>query len=109
MFLITASVYMCGAVAYGLMASGERQEWSKIEGEDPRWEDENLQDSEDLPRLCENEGENYLLCIFLNENANPFSIIYTTWSLSSEPCNDRILAGCHTTLASAKQPKPHYA
>ena len=37
MFLITASVYMCGAIAYGLMASGERQEWSKIEGEDPRW------------------------------------------------------------------------
>ena len=33
-FLITASVYMCGAIAYGLMASGERQDWSRIEGED---------------------------------------------------------------------------
>ncbi len=29
MFLITASVYLAGAVAYGLMASGERQDWSR--------------------------------------------------------------------------------
>ena len=36
MFLITASVYLCGAIAYGLMASGERQDWSRIEGEDAR-------------------------------------------------------------------------
>ena len=35
-FLITASVYLCGAIAYGLMASGERQDWSRIEGEDAR-------------------------------------------------------------------------
>ena len=32
--MITASVYMGGALAYALMASGERQEWSKIESED---------------------------------------------------------------------------
>ena len=35
-FLITAVVYLCGAIAYGLMASGERQDWSRIEGEDAR-------------------------------------------------------------------------
>ncbi len=28
-FLITASVYLAGAIAYGLMASGDRQEWSR--------------------------------------------------------------------------------
>lgn len=32
-FLITAGVYMAGAVSYGLLASGERQAWSRIEGE----------------------------------------------------------------------------
>ena len=34
-FLITAGVYLCGAIVYGLLASGERQDWSRIEGEDP--------------------------------------------------------------------------
>eukprot|EP00095_Tigriopus_kingsejongensis_P003697 maker-scaffold1581_size34907-snap-gene-0.7 protein:Tk03697 transcript:maker-scaffold1581_size34907-snap-gene-0.7-mRNA-1 annotation:"vesicular glutamate transporter -like" len=33
-FLIVAVVYMVGAVAYGFLASGERQDWSRIEGED---------------------------------------------------------------------------
>ncbi|XP_040572757.1 sialin isoform X1 [Lepeophtheirus salmonis] len=33
-FFITASVYFVGGILYGFMASGERQDWSKIEGED---------------------------------------------------------------------------
>ncbi len=37
MFLITASVYFIGAVLYGLLASGERQDWSRIEGEEDRY------------------------------------------------------------------------
>ncbi len=30
-FFITASVYLIGGILYGLLASGERQEWSKID------------------------------------------------------------------------------
>lgn len=30
-FLITAAVYLIGAIFYGLLASGERQDWSRIE------------------------------------------------------------------------------
>ena len=30
-FLITAAVYALGGVLYGLLASGERQPWSKID------------------------------------------------------------------------------
>ena len=59
MFLITAAVYMCGAIAYGLMASGERQEWSKIEGEDTRCEKVGIL-LKTLPRLGEYEGGNEL-------------------------------------------------
>lgn len=33
MFLITAGVYLAGAVAYGLLASGERQHWSRMDHE----------------------------------------------------------------------------
>jgi hypothetical protein len=32
--LITASVYLVGAFFYYLLASGERQDWSRIEGEE---------------------------------------------------------------------------
>ena len=30
-FLITAFVYVLGAIFYGIFASGDRQEWSKID------------------------------------------------------------------------------
>ena len=32
-FLITAGVYLVGGIMYGLLASGERQDWSRIPGE----------------------------------------------------------------------------
>jgi hypothetical protein len=32
-FLITAGIYLVGAILYGLLASGERQDWSRIPGE----------------------------------------------------------------------------
>ena len=41
-FLITAAVYMAGAIVYGLMASGERQDWSRL--------DKNADESESYAR-----------------------------------------------------------
>jgi len=36
-FLITAGIYLLGAIFYGLMASGERQSWSRIPGENDEY------------------------------------------------------------------------
>ena len=33
-FFITSAVYLIGAIVYAMLASGERQKWSKIEGEE---------------------------------------------------------------------------
>jgi ACS family sodium-dependent inorganic phosphate cotransporter len=57
-FLITACVYLLGAIFYGLMASGRRQDWSRIPGEgDGEYYGETITETESI--VSNNPGYAY--------------------------------------------------
>jgi len=57
-FLVVAGVYLAGAVAYGLMASGERQPWSRIEGEELMADEETRTIASDVTSRAEDSVNN---------------------------------------------------